>query len=55
MLVFYVVETRTISKRNAIKLQAFEMWRWRRMEKISCADKIKGETVWKEYVKIEHR
>jgi len=36
----YGAETWTMTKADRERLEAFEMWVWRRMEKISWADKV---------------
>ena len=41
----YGLETWTMRKDEIDKLQAFEMWIWRRMEKINWRDKITNEQV----------
>jgi hypothetical protein len=38
-------ETWTLKKEDIRKLEALEMWLWRRMEKISWTDKITNEEV----------
>ena len=41
----YGSETWTMRKNEIHRLQAFEMWIWRRMEKISWKDKVTNEQV----------
>ena len=36
----YAVETWTLREADRMKIEAFEMWIWRRLEKISWRDKI---------------
>jgi len=36
----YVAETWTLTQTDRRRLEAFEMWIWRRMEKISWLDKV---------------
>jgi hypothetical protein len=43
--VTYGAETWTLKKEDSRRLNAFEMWIWRRMEKISWKDKITNEEV----------
>jgi len=40
----YGAETWTISKVDDKYLKSFEMWCWRRMEKISWTDRVRNET-----------
>jgi hypothetical protein len=42
---FYGVETWTLRKVNQKHLERFEMWCWRRMEKISWTDRVRNEEV----------
>ena len=41
----YGLETWTMRENEIDRLQAFEMWIWRRMEKISWKDKVTNEHV----------
>ena len=41
----YAAETWTLVKVDVRRLEAFEMWIWRRMERISWVDKILNEEV----------
>jgi len=41
----YAAETWTLTQTDRRRLEAFEMWIWRRMEKISWLDKITNEDV----------
>ena len=41
----YVAETWTLTQTDKRRLKAFEMWIWRRMEKISWVDKVTNEEV----------
>ena len=41
----YASETWTMRKKDIKKLEAFEMWLWRRMEKISWTEHISNEEV----------
>src|SRR6218665_3959876 len=43
----YCAETWTLRKKNITRLEAFEMWIWRRMEKISWTKHISNEEVLK--------
>jgi hypothetical protein len=45
IIALYVAETWTIWKVNHKLLESFEMWCWRRMEKISWAYHAKNEEV----------
>ena len=42
---FYGVETRALQKVDQKYLESFEMTHWRRMEKISWADRVSNEEV----------
>jgi hypothetical protein len=42
---FYGAETWTLRKVDQKHLESFEMWRWRRMEKISWTDRVRNEGV----------
>ena len=44
----YACETWTLRKKERDKLNALEMWVWRRMEKVSWMDKKKNEQVLRE-------
>jgi hypothetical protein len=39
-VLFYEAETWALKKFDRDRLEAFEMWTWRRMERISWRDKI---------------
>ena len=41
----YGSETWTLRKEDIRKLEALEMWLWRRMEKISWTDKVTNEEI----------
>ena len=41
----YAAETWTLTQADRSKLEAFEMWIWRRMEKISSVDKKTNEDI----------
>jgi len=43
----YAAETWTLREADRTKIEAFEMWIWRRLEKISWRDKITNEDVLK--------
>ena len=43
----YGSETWTLRKKDIEKLEALEMWIWRRIEKISWKDKVTNEEVLK--------
>ena len=43
----YGAETWTLRQEDRRRLDAFEMWMWRRMEKISCTEKMINEAVLK--------
>jgi hypothetical protein len=44
-IAFYGAETWTLRKVDQKYLESFEMWRWRRMEKISWTDRVRNEEV----------
>lgn len=44
-VVLYGAETWTLRKRDEERLQAFEMWAWRKLEKISWTRRIRNEKV----------
>ena len=44
----YAAETWTLSKIDIKKLEAFEMWVWRRMERISYTEHVSNEAVLKQ-------
>jgi len=44
-VVLYGYETWTMRKEETIRLEAFEMWVWRRMEKVSWKDRKTNEEV----------
>jgi len=46
-LTLYCTETWTLRKEDITRLEAFEMWIWRRMEKISWMEHISNEEVLK--------
>ena len=46
-VVLYGSETWTMRTEDIKRLEAFEIWIWRRIEKISWMDKITNEEVWK--------
>ena len=41
----YGARTRTLRRNEQKRLEAFEMWIWRRMERVKWADKIKNVVV----------
>ena len=41
----YAAETWTLTQTDRRRLEAFEMWTWRRMEKISWLDKVTNKEV----------
>jgi len=41
----YAAETWTLTQTDRRRLEAFEIWIWRRMEKISWLDKVTNEEV----------
>ena len=41
----YGVETWTLRRNEQLQLEAFEMWEWRRMERVKWTDKIKNAIV----------
>ena len=43
--IFYGAETWTLWKTDKKYQESFEMWRWRRMEKISWTDRMRNEEV----------
>jgi hypothetical protein len=43
--VLYGAETWTLWKKNQKELESFQMWRWRKMEKISWTDHVRNEAV----------
>jgi hypothetical protein len=45
----YGAETGTVRAVDQKKLESFEMWCWRRMEKISWTDKVRNEEVLQGY------
>jgi len=47
----YAAETEKLSQTNRRRLEAFEMWIWRRMEKISWLDKVTNGEVSGELMK----
>ena len=44
-MAFYSVKTWTLLSGNTKKLEAFEMWLWRRMQRISWAERLIDETI----------
>jgi hypothetical protein len=44
-IALYVAETWTLRKLDQKYLETFEMWCWRRMEKISCTNRVNNESV----------
>ena len=46
-VVLYGCETWTLLQDEIERLEALEMWLWRRMEKIRWMDRIRNEEVWK--------
>ena len=44
-MAFYGAETRTLQAADQKYLESFEMWCWRRMEKISWTDHVRNEEV----------
>jgi hypothetical protein len=44
-MALYVAETWTLLAVNQKHLESFEMWCWRRMEKISWTDHVRNEEV----------
>jgi hypothetical protein len=44
-IALYGAETRTLRKVDQKYLESFEMWCWRRMEKISWTDRVRNEEV----------
>ena len=44
----YGAETGTLQVVNQKRLESFEMWCWRRMEKISWTDRVRNEEVYLE-------
>jgi len=44
-VVLYASETWSVTEADGKRLEAMEMWIWRRMEKISWVDKISNEEV----------
>jgi len=44
-VVLYAWETWTMTQADRKRLEAMEMWIWRRMEKISWVDKVSNEEV----------
>jgi hypothetical protein len=46
-MVLYGTETGTIWTVDQKELQSFEMWCWRRMEKISWTDRMKSEVLYR--------
>jgi len=44
-IALYGAETGTLRAVDQKQLESFEMWRWRRMEKISWTDQVRNEEV----------
>jgi hypothetical protein len=44
-IALYGAETWTLRKVDQKSLESFEMWSWRRMEKISWTDRVRNEEV----------
>ena len=44
-VVLYGAETRTLRRNEEKQLEAFDMWVWRRMERVKWTDKIKNAVV----------
>ena len=44
-MALYGAETRTLRATHQKRLESFEMWCWRRMEKISWTDHVRNEEV----------
>ena len=44
-MALYVAETLTLRATDQKRLESFEMWCWRRMEKISWTDHVRNEEV----------
>ena len=44
-MALYGAETWTLRATDQKRLESFEMWCWRRMEKISCTDHVRNEEV----------
>ena len=44
-IALYGAETWTLRAMDQKHLESFEMWCWRRMEKISCTDHVRNEDV----------
>jgi hypothetical protein len=42
---FYGAETLALRKVDQKYLESFEMWCWRRAEKITCTDRVRNEEV----------
>ena len=41
----YGVETWTLRRNDQIRLEGFEIWKWRRIERVKWTDKIKNAVV----------
>ena len=56
-VVLYGAETWTLRRNEQKRLEAFEMWVWRRMERVKWTDKIKNaavlERVWERRIILE--
>ena len=52
-VVLYGSETWTMRKEDIRRLEAFEMWTWRRMEKISWTEHQTNEEFWEKLEKRE--
>ena len=44
-LIFYIAETWTLRAADQKYLESFEMWCWRRLEKISWTDRVRNEVI----------
>ena len=49
----YGAETWTLRRKEQKRLEAFEVWIWRRMERVKWTDKIKMQLCWNEWDKEE--
>ena len=45
IVALYVAESWTLRKEDARKLEAFEMWVWRRMEKVEWTERRRNDEV----------
>ena len=53
-MALYGAETWTLRPADQKYLESFEMWCWRRMEKISWTDHVRNEDVFLRYVEIKY-